>query len=351
MNKKWFARIILFVVLCATACSNITGETIDTGAGPITSVTSLAEPATRTVTPIEAITPTDTPIFTSTFTKIPPTPTPILTVGEMWIFNHNEERIRLFGIQGGAETIPVLEYHGDDYFFTFSNGAVVELGPSGFRRQMQWFHENSVHAVTGDELIKWLHGEIELPKRSVALTFDLGNRSGVSITRMLAVFEEYGMHGIFTIMVAQTEEGGSKMCLTNDCLVAFLEAYNSGMATIGSHTITHRDFADVSAEDGLAELAESKRIIEEGIGNGCVVNTLTWPFESIPQWGERIGEVGFEAAFGGNTYPILENAIQRAKPEDWYKLPRILPPNSNGISGRPNNKTLLEIMTMYTGGW
>ncbi len=344
MNARQFRLILgLFAVLSMAACSIRTGETINTqpsvstGVGMVLATKTPSEP-----TPTLTVAPTFT--ITSIPTPVAPTKTP--SVREKWILAHDQERIQLINEQGVAQTIPALEYHGDNYFFSYDNGAVVELGPEGFRAQMKWFHDNSVHAVTGEELVEWLHGEIELPSKSVLLTFDLSSRSKESVSRMLAVFEEFNMHGIFTIMVVKTDARETIECPNDSCWQAFRDAYNSGMATIGSHTITHRDFANVSPEDGLAELAESKRIIEENIP-GCVLNILTWPFESVPSWGSRIQEIGFEAAFGGNTYPILKNAAQLAKPEDWYRLPRVLPPNSTGISGRPNNKTLKEIMEMY----
>ena len=95
----------------------------------------------------------------------------------------------------------------------------------------------------------------------------------------------------------------------------------------------------------------AKQIIEENIGNGCEVFLLTWPLESVPSWAKNLKTIGINIAFGGNTYGILENAVWKNKPEDFYKLPRILPPNSNGISGRPSGRTLEELMKMYTASW
>ena len=101
-------------------------------------------------------------------------------------------------------------------------------------------------------------------------------------------FEQYTMNGIFTIWVSQMNEEESEQCANDACWQIFRDAYNSGLATIGSHSMTHQDFATDSAQDGLKELADSKQIIEEHIGSGYIVNILTWPFESIPSWGSRI---------------------------------------------------------------
>jgi len=263
---------------------------------------------------------------------------------------HEAERIAYLAEEGPAATIPVFEYHGDNYYFQIGN-AIIETSPAEFNRQMEWFHENHVHSVTVKELTDWLAGKIELPARSVVLTFDLGNASVPAITRIIPVFTRWQMFGIFTIYLDRMNEGQSVLCVNDVCWQAFRDAYLSGYVDIGSHTVTHRDFATLSEAEGLAELATSKSIIEEKIGNDLVVSSLTWPFESVPKWGPDISAIGFNIAFGGNTYPILENSIHWDKPQDFYELPRILPPGSDGISGRPNNKTLPQIMQMYTIGW
>jgi peptidoglycan/xylan/chitin deacetylase (PgdA/CDA1 family) len=252
---------------------------------------------------------------------------------------------------GPALSIPALEYHGDDYRMTIGGG-VIELNPAGFESQMAWFQANHVHAVTGEELRQWLNGELELPARSVILTFDLGNHSSQSsVPRVIEVFRKYQMFGIFAIYHYGMDAGTSILCPDDRCWEAFRIAYNSGYATIGTHTISHRDFTKVDKKDGMAEIQNSINIIEEKIGNGCEVFSLTWPLEAVPSWAEELKSIGIDLAFGGYTYPILQNAVWKDKPGDWFKLPRILPPNSNGISGRPGGKTLEEIMKLYTSSW
>ena len=307
-----------------------------------------------TRTPSATLPPSATPTITptSTPTLVPsatPTSDPATWTREEVLARHEEERKAYLKVQGPAKSIPALEYHGDNYRIPFG-AAVVELSPEGFESQMAWFHENHVHAVTGEELREWLSGSLELPARSVILTFDLGNNIINSGPRMLEVFRKYQMFGLFTITHYGMDAGTSILCPDDRCWEAFRIAYNSGYATIGTHTITHRDFAQVDEKEGMAEIEKSKQIIEENIGNGCEVFLLTWPLEAIPAWAKNLKSIGIDIAFGGNTYPILENAVWKDKPEDWYRLPRILPPNSNGISGR-GGKTLEEIMKMYTTSW
>ena len=333
----------MFFLGCTTQKQNIPATSTTTQT--ITKI-SIATP-TILPTQLPTLTPTSTSTLLPTFT---PTTRP-LTIREQVLAQHEQERIQYLSEQGPALSIPALEYHSDNYYTLYPNGAVVELSPAAFVNQMSWFHENHVHSVTGEELILWLKGEIELPARSVILTFDLGNSPLESIYRMVAVFKQYQMFAIFTIYSYGMDPSESIVCAADNCWQAYIDAYASGYVTIGSHTITHRDFATLSASIGLDELERSKKLIEEKIGQGLIVNILTWPYESVPSWGDKISTIGFEAAFGGNTYPILENTVWLNKPEDFFKLPRIIPPGSGGISGRPNGKTLEEIMRMYTNGW
>lgn len=324
----------------------------------ITLLLSACAPSTPLPTPTPRL-PTLTPTATSTATPtLPPTITPSPTQNpdpatwtkEEVLTNHEKERLAYLEEQGPAKSIPALEYHGDNYRIPFG-AAVVELAPEGFESQMAWFHENHVHAVTGEELRQWLNGNLELPARSVILTFDLGNNGLNSVPRMLEVFRKYQMFGLFTITHYGMDAGTSILCPDDRCWDAFRVAHNSGYVTIGTHTITHRDFSTIDRVEGLAEIENSKRIIEEKIGNGCEVFILTWPLEAVPSWAKELKTIGIDIAFGGNTYPILQNAAWLDKPEDWFKLPRILPPNSNGLSGRPGGKTLEDIMKMYTTSW
>ena len=324
----------------------------------ITLLLSACAPSTPLPTPTPRL-PTLTPTATSTATPtLPPTITPSPTQNpdpatwtkEEVLTNHEKERLAYLEEQGPAKSIPALEYHGDNYRIPFG-AAVVELAPEGFESQMAWFHENHVHAVTGEELRQWLNGNLELPARSVILTFDLGNNGLNSVPRMLEVFRKYQMFGLFTVTHYGMDAGTSILCPDDRCWDAFRVAHNSGYVTIGTHTITHRDFSTIDRVEGLAEIENSKRIIEEKIGNGCEVFILTWPLEAVPSWAKELKTIGIDIAFGGNTYPILQNAAWLDKPEDWFKLPRILPPNSNGLSGRPGGKTLEDIMKMYTTSW
>jgi len=332
--------IFFILLILLTGCNVGQGIQEVSAAEELTMVTPLVKATVENKTPQNGY-PLDIPkdYFPP---KIVPTSTP--SERDKVLLFHETERLRRIEEQGIAESVPVLEYHSDDYRIPFPNGAVVELDPAGFESQMEWFQAEDVHAVTAEEIIQWIEGQIDLPKKSVVLTFDLGNKSMDSIYRIIPLLERTGMQVIFTIWVSEMEPNESLGCKGNACWEAYRYAYNSGYASLGSHTITHRDFTLVGESEGLKELLLSKEIIEDRTGGE--VQALTWPFEAVPDWGEKINTVGFFVGFGGNTYPIKGNSAKRI-PEDYFQIPRVLPPNSSGISGRPHPCTLEDMMNGY----
>jgi peptidoglycan/xylan/chitin deacetylase (PgdA/CDA1 family) len=74
-----------------------------------------------------------------------------------------------------AKEVPVLMYHHllkkEENTFT-SNGVVLNV--ENFQQQMDYLYNNQYTTITLTELEQWLLGNIELPKKSVCLTFDDG---------------------------------------------------------------------------------------------------------------------------------------------------------------------------------
>ncbi|MBA3718114.1 MAG: polysaccharide deacetylase family protein [Actinobacteria bacterium] len=79
---------------------------------------------------------------------------------------------------------------------------------------------------------------------------------------------------------------------------------------LGAHTMYHPDVRDLGPDELAAELAESKRAIEELSGRKC--DLLAWPFGLSDEPAQQVArDVGFEAAFSFSTGPWLRYAIPR----------------------------------------
>jgi len=249
-----------------------------------------------------------------------------------------ERRIEAYGV---AKSIPAFEYHGD--YYNMYPGYYMD--PGYFAKQMEWLAINDFHAVTADELVGYLNGELDLPGRSVILTTDSGNTSLNSLPRMVPVLKEYGMHFISFIWTKNMDKGESSVCKEDRCWKTFESALSSGVFSFGCHSETHRDFSKVKASEGLSELRSSMDEIESRLG--IKVKCLSWPYEACAYTPDELKSIGLEFAFGGTSRPIMEMAVYPNDPMR-YCLPRILPPAPNGVSGRPNNMTMEQIMERYT---
>ena len=74
---------------------------------------------------------------------------------------------------GNAEKIPVLAYHKLIPAGTDRNSG-LEIDEAKFEKQMKYLHDKGYKTLTLDEFYQWHAGEIELPKKSVLITFDDG---------------------------------------------------------------------------------------------------------------------------------------------------------------------------------
>jgi peptidoglycan/xylan/chitin deacetylase (PgdA/CDA1 family) len=260
----------------------------------------------------------------------------------------NADRLRLIHKYGPATRIPALEFHGDNYYMY--DGAYC-MNPATFRYLMTWLRDNEVWAASSDEVVAYIQGDLMLPSRSIILTTDSGNVSQPSLARMIPVLQETGMHFISLIWTRYMQSSESTLCQEDVCWNAFREARDSGVFSFGSHTETHRDFALLSREDGLNDLLESKKEIEDSLG--VSPQLISWPFESVPGWADILADYGFAGAFagGGSRTPMQNNVLLPDEPRPW-SLPRLLPPNIGTLtSGRPAGKSIQQMMEMFTVGF
>ncbi|MFC2028395.1 polysaccharide deacetylase family protein [Chloroflexota bacterium] len=258
------------------------------------------------------------------------------------------ERQRLIQKYGPATRIPALEFHGDNYFFF---GGAYSMNPKTFKSLMTWFKDNEVWSLTSDEVVSYLEGNLELPSRSVILTTDSGNTSKTSLIRMIPVLQETGMHFISLIWTRLMLASESIVCQDDGCWNAFREAKDSGVYSFGAHTESHKAFAELTEDEGVSDLLQNKKEIEDNLG--VSPRLISWPHESIPPWAPVLSKHGFVGAFAGNnSRPTIKDcAVLPIDPSPW-DLPRLFPPNPGTLtSGRPEGKTILEMMEMYTSGF
>lgn len=109
-----------------------------------------------------------------------------------------------------AQKLPVLMYHsilGGEYYTINANNQWV-LSEEKFAEQMKYLHDNKFTTVTSEQLIDFLYNKVNLPGRSVLLTFDDGYLDNAVFA--YPIMKEYGFTGIvFTVTSFITETQGN----------------------------------------------------------------------------------------------------------------------------------------------
>lgn len=195
------------------------------------------------------------------------------------------------------ETVPI-----DERSFTVS--------PAMFEAHLKYFKDNGYQVVLARDLVRYFDtGEPLLPK-AVAITFDDGRYGQYEFA--FKSLKKYGMLATFFIT---TDWIGKKEFMT---WPQIKEMADAGMA-IGSHAITHPHLAELSDEQLKKELEESKKNIEDRIGQA--IDLLAYPGGN---YNARVIEftkkAGYAAAFG--VYKIIDQqpkyryAIRRFHADD-----------------------------------
>ncbi|HLR35238.1 MAG TPA: polysaccharide deacetylase family protein [Tissierellales bacterium] len=106
-----------------------------------------------------------------------------------------------------ANKIPVLLYHHlliaeDIEKYNWINNKIV-LSVETFDKQMKYLHDNGYYVATLDELRQFIDGEIELPKKTVVITFDDGFLS--NIVYGYPIMKQYNLHGTIFVIGSAAE--------------------------------------------------------------------------------------------------------------------------------------------------
>lgn len=122
----------------------------------------------------------------------------------------NRRLQRIIEHGGVAQKIPVLNYHhlydgelkGSVYE---GNGAVISV--SMFKEQMDYLHSENFYTASLDEIQLFLEGKIDLPKKTVVITFDDGYRSNFEYAYPL--LKERGFTAALFVVGLSTERASN----------------------------------------------------------------------------------------------------------------------------------------------
>ena len=194
----------------------------------------------------------------------------------------------------GADCVSVLTYHA-----VVATAPELEAWPPGARlyvfaldelcRQLDHLATEGFETITMAHFAQWHRGEAELPERPVVVSFDDGHRSNAELA--VPALSERGQRAIFFVTAGRV---GRDDVVTWEHLRAMLDA---GME-VGSHTLTHRAPSSLTLAELEHELAESKRVLEEG--TGASVDFVASPTGYDNRHFARLArQVGYHAALQG----------------------------------------------------
>ncbi|MBR1420745.1 MAG: polysaccharide deacetylase family protein [Selenomonadaceae bacterium] len=204
--------------------------------------------------------------------------------------------------------ILVLNYHKIDY--TFNS---LSIAPELFEEQIIYLKNHGYQSISCDELYDGLIGETVLPEKSVFITFDDGYLD--NYTNAFPILKAYGMKATVFVVPGFTSQVAGYMTWDQ------LREMEQNGVKIQSHTMTHQKLEELSDEQILSELADSKRKLEEQLGH--VIEDLAYPTGTYNLHIAALAkQVGYRAAYtvkygisdvGSNIYalervPIFQTA-------------------------------------------
>ena len=212
--------------------------------------------------------------------------------------------------------IPILMYHdielgNPEYDRTEIEDRPYVLPEPQFEEQMKFLSEQGYRTVSLVDFVSHVKSNNPLPEKSVIITFDDGHIS--NYLKACPILKKYGFKAVFFIVAGFV---GRRGMLTWDQI---RDMANKGME-IGSHTLTHSPPSKLSNEELEYELKESKRILEDQLGQE--VKWLSSPTGYYNRAIESIAkDVGYEVVctskFGvnsrnSNLFSLERIAIKRS---------------------------------------
>lgn len=190
-------------------------------------------------------------------------------------------------------TVPIIMYHRVD-----DNAAVSKLSvsPGSFRRQMSFLKRHNYNVVRLEDLPRLLESG-SVPYKTIAITFDDGYENNYE--NAYPVLKEFGIPA--TIFIAPALIGKDDF-LTWDQVIEMSE---SGVISIGSHSMTHAYLPDIPEQRLDIEIFDSKRAIESHLRKD--IFSFSYPLGHFNEHvRDKVKKAGYKIAVStnpGRNYP------------------------------------------------
>jgi len=199
------------------------------------------------------------------------------------------------------ETV-ILMYHSVD-----STNDFFAVNPKEFRRQIKYLKQNYA-IISLDEIIDFIKERRNLPRKSVAITFDDGYHNFY-----LNVYPHLREDKLPATIFVTTGYVGKKWPLSSfkPKMLTWreIEKMSEDNIEIGAHTVTHPNLQEVSINEAENEILRSKEEIEKHTKKDA--SYFSYPFgRYTPEIVDIVKSLGFKGGLGGKgTIQKGENAF------------------------------------------
>jgi peptidoglycan/xylan/chitin deacetylase (PgdA/CDA1 family) len=211
------------------------------------------------------------------------------------------------------QEVSVLCYHSVD-----NDEGELTMSPSAFDRQLSYLKNHGHYFATLDEIVAYAKGEKKLPRKCVALTFDDGYED--ILTQALPILTKYRAPA--TLFVIEDFETHKKLFkpgapMLSDASLAKLT--ESGLVTLGHHSISHAMLETLDDAELARELANERRYAYFAYPGGHYSKRVMKAVEGA----------GFKAAFtikpgliasGDELFALKRNVILSSMPMWQFAL-------------------------------
>jgi len=214
-------------------------------------------------------------------------------------------------------SIPILMYHQIDEpppRGTSLRGLTV--APRSFARQMALLKMFGYRGLSMRDLMPYLQGERQ--GKVVGLTFDDGYQNNVE--HALPVLRKHRFtatcYGVSSMMGATNLWDHSLVAEKPLMSLGDWQTWRDAGMDVGSHTLTHAKLTELPPYDALAQIADSKRELEQALG--CEVDHFCYPYGWFsPEHRDMVEQAGYQTA----TTTVRGRVHPRA---DRFTLNRIM---------------------------
>lgn len=189
--------------------------------------------------------------------------------------------------------ISVLMYHSID-----SNKPYNGISPCEFKRQVEYLRKKYT-IVSLNEIMDFVERKRNLPRKTVAITFDDGYEDNYSVA-----YPHLKLYGLPATIFVALNYSEKHLLSDGRCVLPKMLNWNEiremsqNNISIGAHTLTHRDLVNADLEEARNEILTSKEEIERQIGKK--VDYFAYPFNRYnDELVKLVRTLGFRGVFGG----------------------------------------------------